>query len=144
MDALSEAAATGDLGLALVLLQQGADPNAPNSYGKTPIQVMMMDNANMAQLLLDYSANPNIRDADTGKYPAHEAARQGCLDTLITLLNGKAIIHIPDNEGRLPMDLAPSHIVTTLQSRGLLSTSKKLLKQETMEPMIILHRPNFH
>ncbi|XP_075716301.1 cyclin-dependent kinase 4 inhibitor B-like [Rhinoderma darwinii] len=139
VDALCEAAARGDLGWALELLQEGTDPNAKNSSGRTAIQVMKMDSKKMAQLLLDYSANPNIADPDTGRFPAHDAARQGFVDTLIVLLNGKAHIHIPDMEGHLPMDLAPSNIVTDLQSRGILTESKKHVVQDTMEPMIILN-----
>ncbi|KAG9470257.1 hypothetical protein GDO78_018447, partial [Eleutherodactylus coqui] len=106
-DALSDAAARGDLQRARGLLKNGADPNAANSSGRTAIQVMMMGDAKMAQLLLDYSANPNIPDPDSGRFPAHHAAQQGFLDTLIVLLNGKAHIHIPDRTGRLPLDLAP-------------------------------------
>ncbi|CAN2391791.1 Cyclin-dependent kinase, partial [Pristimantis euphronides] len=100
---------------------------------------MKMSKAKMAQLLLNYSANPNVRDASTGRFPAHHAAHQGFLDTLIVLLNGKAHSHLPDNKGYLPMDLAPNHIVTDLQSRGILSESRNLVMQETMEPFIILN-----
>ncbi|CAN2391313.1 Cyclin-dependent kinase, partial [Pristimantis euphronides] len=137
--ALCAAAARGDVREVQRLLQEGADPNAVNSGGRTAIQVMKMSEAKMAQLLLDYSANPNVRDASTGRFPAHHAAHQGFLDTLIVLLNGKAHIHLPDNNGYLPMDLAPNHIVTDLQSRGILSESRNLVMQETMEPFIILN-----
>ncbi|KAG9464753.1 hypothetical protein GDO78_019437, partial [Eleutherodactylus coqui] len=82
------------------------------------MQVMMMGDAKMAQLLLDYSANPNVPDPDSGRFPAHHAGQQGFLDTLIVLLKAKAHIHIPDKTGRLPLDLAPDHIVAALQSLG--------------------------
>ncbi|XP_066461113.1 cyclin-dependent kinase 4 inhibitor B-like [Eleutherodactylus coqui] len=139
VDDLSDAAARGDLQRARGLLEDGADPNAANSNGRTAIQVMMMDDAKMAQLLLDYSANPNVPDPDSGRFPAHDAAQQGFLHTLIVLLNGKAHIHIPDRSGRLPLNLAPDHIVAALQSRGIVSESEKRIMQETMEPMIRLH-----
>ncbi|XP_066461114.1 cyclin-dependent kinase 4 inhibitor B-like [Eleutherodactylus coqui] len=139
VDALSDAVARGDLERVRGLLEDGADPNAANSSKRTAIQVMMMDDARMAQLLLDYSANPNVPDPDSGRFPAHDAAQQGFLDTLIVLLNGKAHIHIPDRTGRLPLDLAPDHIVAALQSLGIVSDSEKHIMQETMEPMIRLH-----
>ncbi|KAG9464767.1 hypothetical protein GDO78_019422, partial [Eleutherodactylus coqui] len=107
VDALSDAAARGDLERVRGLLEDGADPNAANSSKRTTIQVMMMGDASLAQLLLDYSANPNVPDPDSGRFPAHDAAQQGFLHTLIVLLNGKAHIHIPDRTGRLPLDLAP-------------------------------------
>ncbi|KAG9464752.1 hypothetical protein GDO78_019437 [Eleutherodactylus coqui] len=103
------------------------------------MQVMMMGDAKMAQLLLDYSANPNVPDPDSGRFPAHHAGQQGFLDTLIVLLKAKAHIHIPDKTGRLPLDLAPDHIVAALQSLGIVSDSKNHVMQETMEPMIRLH-----
>ncbi|XP_056376440.1 cyclin-dependent kinase 4 inhibitor B-like [Hyla sarda] len=139
VEALSEAAARGDLVTARGLLLEGTDPNEVNRHGRTAIQVMKMSNAKMAQLLLDHSANPNVPDPVTGRFPAHDAARQGLLDTLIVLLKGKAHIHIPDKQGHLPMDMAPNYIVTYLQSWGILSESKKLVLQDTMEPMIRLN-----
>ncbi|CAJ0948417.1 unnamed protein product [Ranitomeya imitator] len=102
------------------------------------------DNPKMIQILLDFSANPNIADPLTGRFPVHGAALGGSVDTLIVLLKGKAYIHIPDNEGCLPMDLAPSHVVTDLQARGILSDSKEHIMQDTMEPMIAINSTNIH
>ncbi|XP_063810049.1 cyclin-dependent kinase 4 inhibitor B-like [Pseudophryne corroboree] len=138
-DRLSAAAALGDLGTAKMILENGTNPNAINSCGRTAIQVMMMGSPKMAQLLLAHSADPNMRDPRTGRTPAHDAASEGFLDTLVVLLKGNAHIHIPDIWGKLPMDLASDQMVADLQSRGILSSAKHLIMQETMGIMYKCH-----
>lgn len=75
----------------------------------------------MAELLLQRGADPNRPDPSTGTLPAHDAAREGFLDTLQVLLQGGARIDVPDNAGRLPIDLAGesgcSHAVRYLGER---------------------------
>ncbi|XP_053312494.1 cyclin-dependent kinase inhibitor 2A-like [Spea bombifrons] len=110
-DLLSTAAARGDLELARALLQSGIDPNAKNSYGRTPIQVMKMGCPEMAKLLISYAADPNVPDPATGMTPAHDAVQCGFLDTLVVLLDGGASLYAPpDCWGRLPIDLASSEM----------------------------------
>ncbi|XP_038259451.1 cyclin-dependent kinase 4 inhibitor B-like [Dermochelys coriacea] len=100
------AAALGNLGKVRELLDQRADPNAVNSYGRTPIQVMMMGNTQVAELLLQRGADPNRPDPLTGSLPVHDAAREGFLDTLVALHRGGARLDLRDTWGRLPIDLA--------------------------------------
>ncbi|XP_005886269.1 PREDICTED: cyclin-dependent kinase inhibitor 2A, partial [Myotis brandtii] len=60
------------------LLQAGASPNAPNSHGRTPIQVMMMGNTRVAELLLIHGADPNCADPDAwGRLPVDLAEERG-------------------------------------------------------------------
>nr|XP_056704944.1 cyclin-dependent kinase 4 inhibitor B-like [Euleptes europaea] len=121
---LASAAAAGDLAGVRRLLQEGADPNALNSYGRTPIQVVMMGSPKVAELLLQEGADPNRPDPSTGALPAHDAARQGFLETLLVLGAGGARLDAPDASGRLPVHLAQEaghrHVVRFLlsQARG--------------------------
>ncbi|XP_048360685.1 cyclin-dependent kinase 4 inhibitor B [Sphaerodactylus townsendi] len=118
---LASAAAAGDLAGVRRLLQEGADPNGLNSCGRTPIQVMMMGSPKVAEILLEGGADPNRPDPTTGALPAHDAARQGFLDTLLVLSAGGARLDASDASGRLPIDLAQEaghrHVVRFLQSR---------------------------
>ncbi|NXE96186.1 CDN2B inhibitor, partial [Menura novaehollandiae] len=76
-DELANAAARGDLQCLRELLDGAADPNAVNSYGRTPIQVR---SPRVAELLLRRGADPNRPDPRTGCLPAHDAARAGFLE----------------------------------------------------------------
>ncbi|XP_063313304.1 cyclin-dependent kinase 4 inhibitor B-like [Pelobates fuscus] len=120
-DQLANAAARGDLQLASEMLEQGADPNAPNSLGRTPIQVMMMGCTKMAELLIRYGANPSIQDPDTGTSPAHDAAREGFVDTLIVLYKaGASIIEPLDKYGKRPIDLVTEQMMEVLRQEQIL------------------------
>ncbi|XP_060092519.1 cyclin-dependent kinase 4 inhibitor B-like [Heteronotia binoei] len=120
-DWLARAAAAGDLAGVRRLLQEGADPNGVNSYGRTPIQVVMMGNAKVVELLLREGADPNRPDPATGSLPVHDAARQGFLETLLVLRAGGARLDVPDAFGRLPIHWAAQaahrHVVQFLQSQ---------------------------
>ncbi|KAL2294698.1 hypothetical protein Nmel_008441 [Mimus melanotis] len=105
-DELANAAARGDLQRLRELLDGAADPNAVNSYGRTPIQVMMLGSPRVAELLLRRGADPNRPDPRTGCLPAHDAARAGFLETLAALHRAGARLDLPDGRGRLPLDVA--------------------------------------
>ncbi|XP_077202597.1 uncharacterized protein LOC143841932 [Paroedura picta] len=121
-DALARAAAAGDEEGVRRLLREGADPNGANSYGRTPIQVMMMGSPRVAALLLQEGADPNRPDPSTGALPSHDAARQGFLDTLRVLCAGGARLDVPDAAQRLPLHLAQEaghrHVVRFLRRQA--------------------------
>ncbi|XP_053227160.1 histone-lysine N-methyltransferase EHMT1-like [Podarcis raffonei] len=71
-----------------------------------PEQVMRMGDPRVAELLLRWGADPNVPDPSTGSCPAHDAAREGFLDTLRVLRSGGARLDLPDRRGRLPVDVA--------------------------------------
>ncbi|KAM9508623.1 cyclin-dependent kinase 4 inhibitor B-like [Guaruba guarouba] len=105
-DRLCSAAARGDREEVRKLLDAGADPNATNSFGRTPLQVMMLGSPRVAELLLQRGADPNRPDPRTGCLPAHDAARAGFLETLTALHRAGARLDLPDGSGRLPLDVA--------------------------------------
>ncbi|XP_006098191.2 cyclin-dependent kinase inhibitor 2A [Myotis lucifugus] len=121
-DLLAAAAARGRAEEVQALLQAGASPNAPNSHGRTPIQVMMMGSTRVAELLLIHGADPNCADPATLTRPVHDAAWEGFLDTLVALHRAGAQLDVRDAWGRLPVDLAEErghrHIVGYLRGEG--------------------------
>ncbi|XP_037653946.1 cyclin-dependent kinase inhibitor 2A-like [Choloepus didactylus] len=119
-DRLCAAAARGRVEEVRELLQAGAQPNAPNRFGRCPIQVMMMGSARVAELLLLHGAEPNCADPVTLARPVHDAAREGFLDTLLALHRAGARLDVRDAWGRLPVDLAEErghhHVVGYLRA----------------------------
>ncbi|XP_063176066.1 cyclin-dependent kinase 4 inhibitor B-like isoform X2 [Chroicocephalus ridibundus] len=105
-DRLCSAAARGDCEEVRRLLDAGADPNGTNSFGRTPLQVMMLGSPRVAELLLQRGGDPNRPDPRTGCLPAHDAARAGFLETLAALHRAGARLDLPDGRGRLPLDVA--------------------------------------
>ncbi|MCJ8730152.1 hypothetical protein PDJAM_G00180740 [Pangasius djambal] len=99
---LTSAAAAGDTARAEVLLQNGAEVNRANRFGRTPVQVMMMGSVSMASLLLSHGANPNMADVSTGVTPLHDAAREGFLLTVQLLVRAGADVTALDSRGRSP------------------------------------------
>ncbi|KAF7710014.1 cyclin-dependent kinase 4 inhibitor B [Silurus meridionalis] len=119
-DELTSAAAAGDTARAQLLLQNGAQPNRKNRYGRTSVQVMMMGSVHMARLLLSHGGNPNAVDASTGVTPLHDAAREGFLATVELLVRGGANVTALDHRGRSPaqhaLQAGHAHIAKYLHS----------------------------
>ncbi|XP_030064051.1 cyclin-dependent kinase 4 inhibitor C isoform X2 [Microcaecilia unicolor] len=102
---LTSAAARGDQEQVEILLQNNANVNAKNGFGRTALQVVKLGNPGIARRLLHEGADPNVKDR-TGFAVIHDAARAGFLDTVQTLLQFQADVNIEDNEGNLPLHLA--------------------------------------
>lgn len=119
-DDLTSAAATGNTAAVDYLLETGAQVNGLNRFGRTALQVMMMGSLPVAQLLLKYGADPNVRDRSTGATPLHDAARTGFLDTARLLVQFQADPNARDNDNYLPIDVARNSghtdVVTFLDS----------------------------
>ncbi|XP_005530035.1 PREDICTED: cyclin-dependent kinase 4 inhibitor B-like [Pseudopodoces humilis] len=105
-DELGKGTARGDLQRLRELLDGAADPSPVNSYGRTPMQVMMLGSPRVAELLLRRGADPNRPDPRTGCLPVHDAARAGFLETLAVLHRAGAPPPLPAGRGRLPLDVA--------------------------------------
>ncbi|XP_064189390.1 cyclin-dependent kinase 4 inhibitor C [Anguilla rostrata] len=126
---LTSASARGDLTELQVFLQNGADVNERNVFGRTALQVMKLGNPAIAEALLQARADPNVPDPVGGLTVLHDAARDGYADTLQVLVKHGADVNIQDNDGNLPLHLAARE--------GNLDVVE-LLIQHTAEPM----RPN--
>ncbi|KAL2090076.1 hypothetical protein ACEWY4_014764 [Coilia grayii] len=105
-DELTTASARGDIREVEMILQNGADANERNTWNRTAIQVMKLGNPAIAEALLSANADPNVRDPVLGLTVAHDASRDGFLDTLKVLVFRGADINVIDNAGNLPLHLA--------------------------------------
>ena len=91
-----------------LLLEAGADPNAPDDYGSTPLHAAAYnDNSIVSSVLLDAGAQPNARD-NRGWTPLHRAVRSENRLTVSILLDGGADVNARayDEQGRFPLHLA--------------------------------------
>ena len=104
-----------------LLLQRGADPNAPGIGGETPFQAACADaKIEVVRMLLRHGAKVNFAERTGGDTPLHMLPWRvssfdlpSVLDVLNTLLEHGADINAVDKEGLTPLDLAeqlPKHI----------------------------------
>jgi hypothetical protein len=89
-----------------LLLQQGADVNAKDAMGVTPLHLAVQSEDSMlATILLEKGANIHAR-TQQGETPLHVVAAQGRLGMAEVLVVHGADVNAADNLGRLPLKLA--------------------------------------
>jgi ankyrin repeat protein len=99
------ASATGSTGVVALLLQKGADPNAGENRGVTPlIAAAGVGNTAAAKLLLERGASPNAYAPGVGQKtvtPLMGAAHNGDVELTRLLLAGKPDLDVksPDSDG---------------------------------------------
>lgn len=93
----------------------------PPPIVESQIKVMKMGCPQIARLLIEHGADPLIPDPSTGTCPAHDAIREGFVDTLLELVKGGASLYKPeDNFGQRPIDLASASVRERLIQLGIL------------------------
>ncbi|KAM4629282.1 cyclin-dependent kinase 4 inhibitor C [Polymixia lowei] len=105
-DKLCSASANGDLRGVLSLLDNGADVNGYNIFGRTSLQVVRLSCPDVAVALLEAGADPNVRDPVHSLTITHDAARDGFLDLVRVLVEHGADANLLDDRGNLPLHLA--------------------------------------
>jgi len=83
--AIHAASASGSLGIALSLIEAGAEVNAVQQAGFTPLHAAAMTGqTELVKLLLDRGADPNAKadDGRTALAMARDAKRQAVIDLL--------------------------------------------------------------
>ncbi|ETV97823.1 hypothetical protein H310_09171 [Aphanomyces invadans] len=78
-------------------LTLGADPNAQNVLGRTPLHIctLMRRDDELIMRLLAFGADPNVYSIDK-KTPLHIAAKRGSIDQAIALVKHGASMTLPD------------------------------------------------
>jgi len=89
-----------------VLLEHGANPNAPDDFGDTALHIASKRGGiTVVELLLKYGANVDVRD-ELGRTPLHTAAHNLRIQVVVVLLNRGADPHARTNRGETPLQLA--------------------------------------
>ncbi|CAH1798513.1 unnamed protein product [Owenia fusiformis] len=97
-----------------VFIKHGADVNQVDSLGCTALQyaVTHIHHKNTVKKLLDFGANPNVRDLSSGVYPIHNASRYHFPDVFVKLVQHGASLDVTDNDGITPLMYFASQLPT--------------------------------
>ena len=124
---LHEVAGQGSLTIVALLLQLGADPNARDQWGHTPLYFVgnaahEAHGADVVRVLVQGGANVNAQERLKHCTPLHMAARRGNVLVAQALLDGGADLEARDTLGETPLRRAVNcgkvEMVAFLLSRG--------------------------
>ena len=116
--ALHVAVNAGRRDIVEVLIAHGANTNAGENKGSTPLHIAARSRE-MAELLIMNGANVNAKD-EAGRTPLHSVATHGLPFVAHLLISHGADINAKDNEGRTPLWHADStgEVARFLRSSG--------------------------
>ena len=104
-EALRQAVSEEDLEAVKRLIKKGADVNAKNENGKTPLNIaVVLGYVEIAQLLIKKGADVNAKDI-YGRTPLHNAVMDKRIDLMKLLLDSGADINAKDND----LEFTPLH-----------------------------------
>jgi truncated hemoglobin YjbI/ankyrin repeat protein len=117
---LHETAMSGDSEQTAVLIRSGADPDAKETEGHTPLY--RASTGNVARVLLAAGATPDVESGPRRGTPLHQAARHGSVSVAEALIDHGATIDARDGKGQTPLRRAVNcrrpEIVRLLVRRG--------------------------
>ena len=130
---LTETAIKGQTDIADLLIAKGANVDARDKSGATPLhQAALKGNLAFATLLLQHGADVNARDGD-GATPLHNAALSGRREVAVLLLDKGADREARDSESGAS-HLAPAHRDRKLRRHRLQGHQRQRVQQESEGP----------
>ena len=120
---LHGAAMSGDVNTARSLIESGADMNAKDEHGSTPLEwAFMAEKTEAAKLLINKGADISARDVNGWTFLHQAASRKGFIEIAEALINKGADVNARDNWGGTPLRVAAQHgnmeIAKLLISKG--------------------------
>lgn len=106
MGELHEAAEAGDVDRITELIEGGADPNALDDDGHTPLHLAAQGELGCVKALLQHGADVNKQSEENGLTPLFEAIKYGDYECVSALLDGGADKAIEDHDGQDALGLA--------------------------------------
>ncbi|XP_068219711.1 uncharacterized protein [Palaemon carinicauda] len=111
---LHHACARGQLNIASLLIERGADVNIEDSNKTTPLHTACFHgHSRIASLLIDSNANINAQD-QRGNTPLHSAVSGGHAELINVLLERNCDTTIPNKEGQYFTHLVNEFLVTAV------------------------------
>jgi ankyrin repeat protein len=94
------ATAKGHSDIVELLLMHGAEVNAQDKQGLTPLHyATLVNNPDAVKTLLDHAANANAKDNNVGDTPLIMAVAKGYEGVVKLLLENGANVNLADNQG---------------------------------------------
>ena len=110
------------------LLEAGADPNAVDDDGRTPLFFAAgLEDKTVAEALLDGGANPAVRNNNLDT-PLHQACNSGGLDVVKLFIQrqGPECLTLKNNREETPLDVVRSHSLS--KKEAVASIRKHILQ----------------
>jgi len=119
-----------------LLLSAGADPNAPDAAGRTPLHVAAMTDAKFVRRLLEAGANANAAD-ENGETPLHVAARRADAQSMSALLEAGAEPNARNARGQTPLHVLGFAVREPEEVHELVEALAGVLIASGAEPQIL-------
>jgi ankyrin repeat protein len=126
---------TGGMIMAELLLDSGADVNAADDAGKTPLHLAVRHDTSSVELLLDRGADLNATD-NTGLTPLHIAGSFGAIQSANALMQRGASCSATSHAGITPLTTAICQKHTALVESMIEQQGISTLKDATESNMI--------
>ena len=140
-EALHRAAAWGHIQNVQLLIECGADINAVNKCGQTPLHTAAggyQDCPELCEILLKHGAKMDAKDKD-GNQPLHLACKQGHSGAEKLLVAYGADVTVTNVDGHTPVHLVRQHLVGTNEEGGAhlqLHVAAKMGHVETVQQLL--------
>ena len=140
-----------DLPTMRILLKDAADVGmAPADFddvrdglGRTTLMLAVLnDNTQIAKMLLDHGANPDLQGKTTGSTPLMMAASSNNLDMIDLLLSYKANTKLLDKKGRSAYAIArQEHNTKAIERLAVFEEQAPKTNNNVQQPIVIIQPP---